>query len=232
MGEATIDEQGESLSWAAVRVRGPEAAGYLQGQLTQDVERLEGSARSLLLTPESVVVTSLVVSPIAGGFDLVVPRGLAEATVARLERFKLRSKVDFEVLDVERGPFVRLAERVQAAWPGEEEFAHALTPHVFGRSFVDATISFTKGCFTGQELVGRLDARGASVPWRFVRASGPTRALVEEVLRSKGPATGPQGMTSVVARGDEVEGLGFAHRTLFASATVLQEGGVRVEVVG
>ncbi len=32
---------------------------------------------------------------------------------------------------------------------------------------VDRTVSFTKGCFTGQELVARLDARGSKVARRL-----------------------------------------------------------------
>ncbi len=33
---------------------------------------------------------------------------------------------------------------------------------------VDRSVSFTKGCYTGQELVARLDARGNNVPRRLV----------------------------------------------------------------
>jgi folate-binding Fe-S cluster repair protein YgfZ len=29
---------------------------------------------------------------------------------------------------------------------------------------IDASVSFTKGCFTGQELVARIDSRGGNVP--------------------------------------------------------------------
>jgi len=32
---------------------------------------------------------------------------------------------------------------------------------------VDATVSFTKGCYTGQELVARIDSRGGNVPRRL-----------------------------------------------------------------
>jgi folate-binding protein YgfZ len=88
-----------------------------------------------------------------------------------------------------------------------------LTPQSYGARVVADTVSFTKGCYTGQELVARLDARGASVPWRFVHASGASVAIVDEVLRSKGPA-GPQGVTTAVSDGDQVSCLGFAHRTL------------------
>ena len=37
---------------------------------------------------------------------------------------------------------------------------------------VERTVSFTKGCYTGQELVARLDARGSNVPRRLVGVLG------------------------------------------------------------
>ena len=37
---------------------------------------------------------------------------------------------------------------------------------------VERTVSFTKGCYTGQELVARLDARGNNVPRRLVGVIG------------------------------------------------------------
>ncbi|MDP1805888.1 MAG: glycine cleavage T C-terminal barrel domain-containing protein, partial [Acidimicrobiales bacterium] len=55
---------------------------------------------------------------------------------------------------------------------------------------VDMSVSFTKGCYTGQELVARIDSRGGNVPRRL-------RGLV----LSEGPA--PVGAT-VQADGKEV----------------------------
>ncbi len=43
-----------------------------------------------------------------------------------------------------------------------------LTDHTIpaeaGQWLIDASVSFTKGCYTGQELVARIDSRGAQVP--------------------------------------------------------------------
>ena len=38
---------------------------------------------------------------------------------------------------------------------------------------VERTVSFTKGCYTGQELVARIDARGSNVPRRLVGVVAP-----------------------------------------------------------
>src|SRR6202044_1593891 len=42
---------------------------------------------------------------------------------------------------------------------------------------VDRSVSFTKGCYTGQELVARLDARGNNVPRRLVGVIGGSEQL-------------------------------------------------------
>ena len=38
---------------------------------------------------------------------------------------------------------------------------------------VERTVSFTKGCYTGQELVARIDSRGSNVPRRLVGIEAP-----------------------------------------------------------
>ncbi len=205
------------LRWSVIEARGSDARSFLQGQLSQDLESLgpEG-AWTLVLAPDSVVLAVGHVRGRDDGLDLVVSRELSDVALARLRRFLLRSTCTLELREVEQGPFASLGEQIEASWPGPNEIERNLTPHSFGRTFVDATVSFTKGCFTGQELVGRLDARGSSVPWRLVRVEGPSEPEIDDYLRSKGPH-GPQGLTSALERDGRIIGLGVAHRTLASS---------------
>lgn len=57
-----------------------------------------------------------------------------------------------------------LAARVEAAWPamGAEIVPGETIPAETG--VVAQAVSFTKGCYPGQELVERMDSRGASAP--------------------------------------------------------------------
>jgi folate-binding protein YgfZ len=217
MTEVKNDADTSTLQWSIIRARGLEAETYLQGQLSQDLSTLgESGAWALVLQPDSVVLATCYVTPVDDGFDLVVARELVDVVTTRLKRFLMRTKCTLEVVEANEGPYATLEEQIRANWPGVAELTATLTPHSFGRHFVATTISFQKGCFTGQELVGRLDARGSSVPWRFVRVSGATREAIDEVLKSKGPA-GPQGLTSAIERGGIIEGIGIAHRTLFGA---------------
>ena len=213
---SSLNDVTTDLAWSVIEARGEETLTFLQGQLSQDLSAIgDAGAWSLVLAPDSVVIAVCFVQLREGGFDLVVAREDAEATLARLRRFLLRTKCSLEIREVDAGPFATVADQINASWPGAKEVARALTPHTFGRRLVDETISFTKGCFTGQELVGRLDARGSSVPWRLVRVEGPSEEAINEYLRSKGP-DGPQGVTSAVERDGRIFGLGVAHRTLLA----------------
>ena len=56
------------------------------------------------------------------------------------------------------------ATRIRAGWPamGRELTERTIPAEVGG--LVEASVSFTKGCYTGQELVARIDSRGGNVP--------------------------------------------------------------------
>ena len=87
-----------------------------------------------------------------------------------------------------------------------------------GAGIVGPSVSFTKGCYTGQELVARIDSRGSNVPKRLRLVTGPRGALFgsaepilvdgDEVgrLTSTGvdPATGAPVALGWVARRVEV----------------------------
>jgi folate-binding Fe-S cluster repair protein YgfZ len=231
MDDATDTVIDSTLQWSSIVATGPDAESFLQGQLSQDVAAIDArGVSSLLLAPDGIVLTSIHVTPMHDGFVLVVPRSLGEVALTRLRRFLLRTKCTLELADVAHGPYATTEEQIAAGRPGAAEFALGLTPQCFGASFVAETVSFTKGCFTGQELVGRLDARGSSVPWRMVRATGPSVERVDEVLRSKGPAA-TSGVTTSTRDGAPVVALGFAHRSLFGSEELTRADDVSVEEI-
>ena len=205
----------ESLEWRRIRVRGADRLSYLQGQLTQDIS-IGLSHRSLVLQPSGEVLSDLEVFVGDDFIDLVAPESLADEVSTRLERFVLRVDVQFEAVgavDIEG----RLSALVERAWPSAFEWAHALPPHSFGQHVVDQTVSFTKGCFTGQEMVGRADARGATMPWRFIAGRGGDSDSISTLLKNSGPV-GPQGVSSQYTHEDVEYWQGVAHRSFDTSA--------------
>lgn len=197
-----------------VHVRGPEAIAFLQGQLSQELSSLvlDEPVRALLLQPTGKVDAWLRVTLRAEDDVLLdVDAGHGPAVLARLQRFKLRTKVDLEAETWSglalRGPGAREVEApsgllaLDAAWPGVPsvdllgsgelalagvplvpaealeglriecgvpamgaELTEATIPAEAGQWLIDTSVSFTKGCYTGQELVARIDSRGGQVP--------------------------------------------------------------------
>jgi tRNA-modifying protein YgfZ len=108
---------------------------------------------------------------------------------------------------------------------------------------VERTVSFTKGCYTGQELVARLDARGNNVPRRLVGVIGGTDLdgdrLAFGMTLHAGEA--PEGDPAAVAAADKVvgtitsatwspevgawAGLAYLHRTVAAPSPVRVRSG-------
>jgi tRNA-modifying protein YgfZ len=108
---ASLEDRG------VVRVSGADAAGFLQGLLTNDVERLEpGEARyAALLTPQGKILFDMIVvrAPDAGGAVFLLDCGAAQAAdlAKRLGFYKLRARV--AVTDESAG------HAVAAFWGGE-----------------------------------------------------------------------------------------------------------------
>ncbi len=222
------------VPWTLVRARGADATTFLQGQLSCDVASLVSghAVPGLLLTPAGDVVTSLWCHYDPEGTDLVVRSEALEPTLTSLRRFLLRTKCVFETEPTTRGPYDSVGQQVRLGEPGPAEFARGLSAHSFGRAFVASHVSFAKGCFTGQELVGRLDARGGNTPYRLARLTGSDEEQLDRVARSSGPrgVNAVQGVTTVV-RDLGFTALALVHRTLTGDETDVSLEGVRVQIL-
>src|SRR5437899_2121272 len=115
-----------------VRVNGPDAVEFLDGQLSQDVKALAVGvpALSLLLQPQGKILALVRVTRTADDeFVLDTDAGWGEAVVERLSRFKLRVKCEIAPTDGHcialRGPGLGEPWHVEAGtyasqldWPG------------------------------------------------------------------------------------------------------------------
>ncbi|MCB0995503.1 MAG: folate-binding protein YgfZ [Acidimicrobiales bacterium] len=200
-----------------IEVRGPDTLWFLQGQLSQDIQGLTPGqgAWSFLLQPQGHVVAWFRATRLADDHVLLdVDAGWAPTVLERLERYRLRTKVEltaatWSVVAV-RGPRTSdaLADAdpavivASAEWPGvdgvdllaeDTRMPHGvrecssgaleavriaagvpamgaeLTDDVIPAEalVVERSVSFTKGCYTGQELVARVDSRGSNTPRRL-----------------------------------------------------------------
>jgi tRNA-modifying protein YgfZ len=215
---------------AYVRVAGPDAEDFLQRLLSNDVTGAPCDA--LLLTPKGRIVAPLRVLRRPGDdFLLLTEPGLGEPVRTALLRARFAARCEIEPeqhtstlvwgdefanaeerLDAEIEPTVSGDElecaRIEAGVPAwGKELDETILPAEAG---LDRThISFTKGCYPGQEPVARLHHRG--------HANRGLRVL--EVEAAEPPARGeevvhagkPVGRITSSARGPDgrIVALGF-----------------------
>ena len=133
--------------------------------------------------------------------------------------------------DVEPPPHVQLASdpdvyeraRIEAGVPAlGHELTDATIPVEAGQWLIDASVSFTKGCFTGQELVARIDSRGGNAPRpiRGLRIDGPAAIGDEVIVDGKVAGT----VTSAAPSEDATVALAPLSRTVAAGAEAAVSG--------
>jgi len=207
MNEAARIGRLEELS--VLRFRGPDAVGFLQGQLSQDMQRLTAAPGASVLAglhnPQGRTLALLRLAATADEVMAVLPRELLAAMAALLRRYVLRSKLTIieeqtlvplgvcaasaqlpaltsgltasgPPLRVAQDRYLLLAPAAAAAavasredWRGLDIAAGqpqvylatsgAFVGQMLNLDCVDA-ISFTKGCYTGQEVIARAHYRG------------------------------------------------------------------------
>jgi tRNA-modifying protein YgfZ len=202
---------------AFVRIAGPDAADYLQRMVSNDVESLGvGEAcDALLLTAKARVIAPLrVLRRESDDFLLLTEPELGEVVRTELLRMRFAAKVEIEPEEHESwlvlGGDEVLDERPAGDEVGEEELERwrieAGIPR-WGREIDDRIlpaeaglddthISFTKGCYPGQELVERMDSRGAEAPRTLRRLDVPEGSSAGDTVRDGDQEVGE--ITSVV----------------------------------
>jgi len=118
MNESTQSIHAALLPFLGVlRFHGPDAATFLQGQVTHDTSLL-ADGRTLLAacnTPQGRVIALLRLRQTEDAVYALLPADLVEQVAGRLRRFVLRAKVD-----------VQVAADLQVAWVGSQPFSETL----------------------------------------------------------------------------------------------------------
>src|SRR5581483_2986580 len=218
-----------------VRVSGPDAEDLLQRLLSNDVSA--PPCEALLLTPKARVIAPLVVWRRGSeDFLLLTEPELGETVRAHLLRARFRARCEVELehhssLVVFGGegavPNLDYGEPAVSADELERMRILAGTPR-FGRELddrvlpaeaglVERAVSFTKGCYPGQEPVARLHYRGhANRGLRVLRLEGGELPEYDAELTWEGKAVGR--VTSAALLDGAVVALGYVRTEVPADA--------------
>lgn len=157
------------------------------------------------LLPGGTVAIADATWPGLAGFDLIGPAPVAPEGAVSV------GGAGLEVARVEAGIPRMGAELTERTIPAET-------------GLVERTVSFTKGCYTGQELVARIDSRGSNVARRLrgLRLSAPVEAGVALGFDGRDVGTVTSAAVSPILG---PIALAYVRRVVEVGATVTVDGG-------
>lgn len=126
------------------------------------------------------------------------------------------SRVDYDRLRIEAGYPATGAELTDAYIPLETGLWHA--------------VSFSKGCYTGQEIIARMESRG-KLAKMLMKLSSQDEIVVGDSLMHEGKSVGS--ITSVAPTPNGYIGLGYIKTAVVESiATLANEYGIEIHLEG
>ena len=202
-----------------IKVEGADAADFLHGQFTADLTGLAAGevGVSAWCDPKGRVITTFMLARLHDAFWLLLPEDMQEAFIKRLNMFVLRARVGIAAVGPEQVPSELRGSGLDE---GDPETAllrqgipllHPATSGLFLPQELNLdklnAVSFSKGCYPGQEIIARLRYRGA-VKRRLCHAltDNPARLQPGAALQSEGEARNIGAVINsvITARGQEL----------------------------
>ena len=191
----------ERLDWECVALRGQQSE-YDRAVAGEDSDSEPAELMAASMWPGGLGVDLL-------GVSVLVPTGVAEV-----------SSDELEVL------------RIRAGWPAfGAEITEEVIPAEIGAWLMAAAVSFTKGCYVGQELTARINSRGGNAPRRlrtFEVPAGSTVAAGDEIVEVGDEAGGAKGIVTSAAVDPATRTtvvMGFVHRSVPDEAVLVTRTG-------
>jgi folate-binding protein YgfZ len=214
-----------SADYAAVALEGPDTpvvVAALCGFELDDLDKLETREASVRALPCRIIKRS---PGGAAGADFVVERALLEPlwdTLLDAARKQGGGPGGYAALNT-----LRLEQGVP--WFGYD-FGDKQIPHEAGLQ--DSHISYTKGCYTGQEIVERVRSRGQVNRLRVgLKFDGPEPPQANTQLLSEGKEIGYVTRTGFSPTVNTFIGMGYVRREKSAAGTLLDLTGGTATVI-
>lgn len=224
-----------------VVVEGPQAISFLDGLLSQDLSTLHPTTpvRSFLLAPQGKLRALLWITGEGERVEVVTDAGWGKKVADDLAHYKIRVKAAIAepipvttVIEADGSytfstgagdlPELPFDEwnviRIEAGEPVMGiDVDEGTIPQETG--LVEEAVSFSKGCFLGQELVARLDSRNGRVNRHLRRVRLDRLVTVPAAVSDAGGS-----ITSVASTAGAALGLGLLHRRINPGDEIVVDG--------
>jgi len=157
-------EDDVEISCSRIRVKGPDAERYLNGQVSNDV-RLTAEGRTVsacLLDGKGKLQFFVQIHRENQDFIVEGPIELVEELIARLDKYLIADDVELIDESMDETAYQTVPNETRRILDGIPRWPTELFPGILPpEAGIEAlAISYTKGCYTGQEVISRMKRAG------------------------------------------------------------------------
>ena len=161
--DVDLDEPVEK-SCSRIRVTGPDAERYLNGQLSNDVtlSTEDELIDACLLNAKGQLEHFVQVHRDGGDFIIEGPYEQAAELLARLDKYLIADDVELIDESEDDSAYALYPNETRRILDGIPKWPNELFPGLLppDAGLEDTAISYTKGCYTGQEVISRMKRAG------------------------------------------------------------------------
>jgi folate-binding protein YgfZ len=145
---------------SSLHISGKDAFSFLQGQLTCNMSEItEKNHFGALCNPKGRVIASFEIQKIEDSFLIHLPKTMIPIVIKILEKYAQFSEVSLKEIDLKlpkKDLVVSIRNKIAVIIP---ETSGLFTPHELNYHEL-GFVSFNKGCYTGQEIIARMQYLG------------------------------------------------------------------------
>lgn len=150
--------------FSSLLISGPDAAVFLQGQLTCDINQVTNQfSFGAYCDSRGRMIANFMIKKDGDSFQLILPDSMLNIITLQLKKFSVFSKVTLAIdetpihdMHVENKKLELIKQGIAFIYP---ETSLLFTPQMINWEKYGG-VSFTKGCYVGQEIVARTQHLG------------------------------------------------------------------------
>ena len=149
--------QVETINPIEITISGEEKSEFLQGLITNDIKKIDGTLESFMLTPQGKIKHQIEITDHGDHYTVLCSNNQHDI-MSYLNTYARLSKVHVQHRELDKSMFDS-TYFIKKLSEGKLDSNFMIQPSLFPSEVNESLVDYTKGCYVGQEVVSRMKHR-------------------------------------------------------------------------
>ena len=149
--------QVEKINPIEITISGEEKSDFLQGLITNDIKKIDGTLESFILTPQGKIKHQIKITD-HGDHYIVLCSNDQNDIMSYLNTYARLSKVHVQHRELDKSMFDS-TYFINKLSEGKLDSNFMIQPSLYPAEVDESLVDYKKGCYVGQEVVSRMKHR-------------------------------------------------------------------------